>query len=1137
MKSSTSFFNLYARATSIAVIGLFTCTIAASQTYTNRTPNSAIPEPQSRAKEKADDIVSLSPDKIVSLLRQEAGLLLQVKKELVKQAYAQGRILGAEDLTDESLFRLIEQDERVRITATREIEERGYISVNPTREEVQAQNEKRYATKWVREKAGRRRGVPDRVSNPEGRAVGNRPVAPSYTAPLPEPEYLPAPLSPQYPAANARRQLVSSRTQAPDYLGAEPGTLSRASRTQTEQLPEMGAPVSRDGWAEPQQGRMPDSTIPGSVVRSPAAPNPTDTMERSRPSLASGPGIQTSWSSNTPAAYHLPHPYSDLPSFYDLHWKYSRRSSRLARFGEEVFRNRTGELDELPADIPAGRDYVVGPGDGLTIELWGGVSQRLQRVIDREGRLSLPEAGPIQVAGRNLGELQQLVQTVMRTQFHDVQADVSLSRLRTVHIYVVGDVERPGAYDVSSLSSLLNALYLAGGPTPQGSMRVLGHYRDKQLVQRVDLYDLLLHGIRSSVQRLEPGDVVQVSPLGAQVAIEGMVRRPAIYELNGETNLADVLELAGGVLPSASLRHVDVERTEVSHGLTRLGVDIPEDADRSATEKQLSGFTIKDGDKIKISPVLPHADKTVYLDGHVFRPGKFAYHEGMQVRDLIHSYDDLLPEPSVQHAEIIRLNPPDYTPTVLTFNLANALAPGEDQTLVLKPFDTVRIFSRFDFEDPPVVTVSGEVRDPGDHLTNGAIHLRDAIYLAGGATPDTLLEDAQIFRNSSDGKLRVISVNLAKALAGDENENLLLAPKDRVVVHPNPTKSNPPMVTIQGEVANPGKYPLDLDMTAAALVRLAGGFQRGAYTQAADLTSHNFSQGKRLLTEHRKIAIAEALEGRPDSDVRLHDGDVLTIGRLEGWKDLGATVTLQGEVVHPGIYGIDDGERLSSVIERAGGLRAGAYPYGTVFERAQVRELEEKNRAVLIREVQDQEPSLVLAPDNEPQQKAAKQAVLQQWKGTLEQLQNTPPPGRLVIHISSDLKRWANSSADIPVRAGDFVYVPKKPNMIVVNGSVYNPTAISFKPGKDTGWYLQQAGGPTAMANKKAMFVIRADGSVAGGSGGLFSGGVERTALQPGDMVVVPEKAFSTNTHWKTTLEGAQLASAVGIAIQVARSF
>ncbi len=456
---------------------------------------------------------------------------------------------------------------------------------------------------------------------------------------------------------------------------------------------------------------------------------------------------------------------------------------------------------------------------------------------------------------------------------------------------------------------------------------------------------------------------------------------------------------------------------------------------------------------------------------------------------------------------------------------------------MLKPFDTIRVFGRFDFEDPPVVTVTGEVRDPGDHITNGATYLRDAVYLAGGATPDALLSDAQVFRKTDDGKLEVLSVDLSKALAGDPKDNVLLEPKDRIFIHKNLSKLDPATVLIQGEVGRPGKYPLGDNLTAAGLVRLAGGLKRGAFTEEADLTRYDIQQGTQVVGEHMSVPLAKALADEPDTDVRLHDGDVLTIRQLAGWNDIGATIDVKGEVVHPGTYGIQEGERLSSILARAGGLRGNAYPYGAVFERVQVRELEEKNRGQLIRELQDQGAVLRQAPDTDPDQKKAKEAALQQWQSALDRLQNTPPAGRLVIHISSNPKRWVNTAADIQVRAGDSIYVPKRPNTVIVDGSVYNPTGITYKPGRSAGWYLQQAGGPTNMANKKAIFVIRADGSVAAGSGGLFSGGVDKSALRPGDMVVVPEKAFSANSRFKSILEGSQIAYAVGIAIQVARTF
>jgi len=290
-------------------------------------------------------------------------------------------------------------------------------------------------------------------------------------------------------------------------------------------------------------------------------------------------------------------------------------------------------------------------------------------------------------------------------------------------------------------------------------------------------------------------------------------------------------------------------------------------------------------------------------------------------------------------------------------------------------------------------------------------------------------------------------------------------------------------------------------------------------------------EGRKLEADHHYIDIAKAMSGTPDTDVRLRDGDVLSIRQMAGWNDVGASVTLQGEVVHPGTYGIHEGERLSSMLERVGGLRPSAYAYGAILQRVQVRQLEEGTRAQLISNVQAEGASLQSGGD------PSKAAAAAQWQATLRQLQNTPPTGRLVVHISNDINRWKNTPADVELRAGDVLIIPKQPNFVMINGAVYNPTAITFRSGKSAGWYLSQAGGPTTVANKKAIFVIRANGSVVGNSGGMWSGSVLSTELRPGDMIVVPEKALGGSNAWRNILQASQLVSSVGIAVQVARGF
>ncbi len=755
------------------------------------------------------------------------------------------------------------------------------------------------------------------------------------------------------------------------------------------------------------------------------------------PASAPSPSPTPPEDPNAPSATGRANPYGDLPPARDLYTQLPAPGGLLPRFGLDVFRTGAGN-PEITTDLPVGPDYVLGPGDGLEIDLWGGISQRLTTVVDREGRISLPEAGTLVVAGLTLAQAQERIRNTLLPQFRNVSVDVALRRVRTVRVYVVGDVQRPGAYDISSLSTPLNALYMAGGPTTRGSLRTVRHYRGTQLVRSVDLYDFLLHGIRSDVERLQPGDTILVPPVGPQVTVLGMVRRPAMYELRQEKALSEVLDLAGGVLVAATFTQIKVERIVAHQQRILLSLDVPDATVADGIAQALLAFQVADGDRVTISPIDPYSNRTVYLEGHVVRPGKYPYREGMQLGDLIRSQHDLLPEPAIR-AELIRLQPPDFRPVTTEFNL-DALLAGADP-LELQPFDTVRIFGRYE--------------------------------------------------------------------------------------------NDAPMVSISGEILRPGEYALSKGMTAAALVRRAGSFRRSAYRDQAELSSYVVENGKKILTDRRTIAIGKAVEGDAAADVLLKPRDELLVRPLAGWSQIGSAVKLGGEVEYPGKYSIREGERLSSVLKRAGGFRPEAYPAGAVLERTEVREFQERSRNELVRRIETQGLMTRFAPadaeDKGAEQAALMRAMQQQQQQALANLKSQPVPGRLVVTIGGDISRWENTPADIALRNGDSLYIPKRPDYVIVSGQVYNPTAISFTPGKNAAWYLQRAGGFTEMANKKAVFVVRANGWVVGEKGKALS-----TRLQPGDAVVVPEKIVGGSAAWKHLMNLAQISTAVALVTSVA---
>jgi protein involved in polysaccharide export with SLBB domain len=279
------------------------------------------------------------------------------------------------------------------------------------------------------------------------------------------------------------------------------------------------------------------------------------------------------------------------------------------------------------------------------------------------------------------------------------------------------------------------------------------------------------------------------------------------------------------------------------------------------------------------------------------------------------------------------------------------------------------------------------------------------------------------------------------------------------------------------------------------------------------------------------------LSGNTSEDVPLRNGDVLTVRQVPQWEDLGASVTVRGEVEHPATYGIEPGERLSSVLRRSGGFNPQAYPYGALLIRREVRDLQMKSHLELIERLKTEERYLKALPEADEDQKNAKLTAISETQTTLQQLQSTGPVGRVVIHMPSnpnDLAKFANSPADIQLRNGDELIIPKKNNYVMVSGQVLNPTAVSFLPGRSAKWYLSQAGGLTQVAAKNGVFVIRADGSVISSRNNsvLWSGDPMSAVLKPGDSIIVPEMAPKIGTrNWATLLQAAQVASSLALTV------
>ncbi|HYW69321.1 MAG TPA: SLBB domain-containing protein, partial [bacterium] len=470
----------------------------------------------------------------------------------------------------------------------------------------------------------------------------------------------------------------------------------------------------------------------------------------------------------------------------------------LEQFGYELFSGAPTTF--APAtDIPVSSDYVIGPGDEIHVQLYGKTNLSRDLIVDRDGQVSFPELGPIGVAGLTFNEMKEQVAREVENRMIGVDVSVSMGRLRSIRIFVLGDVFSPGSYTVSGLSTLSNALVASGGVRKIGSLRHVQLKRGGEVITEMDLYDLLIKGDTSDDVRLMPGDVIFIPTIGPLAAVAGEVLRPAIYEMSERMTVRDLIDLAGGLRPTAFTDLIQIERIEAAR---RVTYDLSYD--------EAGDWTLKSGDFIKVYPVRSGDEIAVFLEGNVVRPGKREFFEGMRLLDLVPSTDDLLPETFFSYGLIERESDINRESEYLAFDLGAALLDSVlDANIGLAPRDRIYVFHRAHFRDIPRVSVRGEVRSPGLYEFKKDMRVLDLVLAAGGLTPDAWLGEAELFRTEPKTmQVYRLPVDLERVIGNDPTENTVLWDMDELAVHSIWEFREDDSVEILGEVSAPGTYPL-----------------------------------------------------------------------------------------------------------------------------------------------------------------------------------------------------------------------------------------------------------------------------------------------------------------------------------------
>jgi len=683
----------------------------------------------------------------------------------------------------------------------------------------------------------------------------------------------------------------------------------------------------------------------------------------------------------------------------------------LEQFGYELFAGSPTTF--APAtEIPVPVDYVIGPGDQVRIQFFGKETASYDLYVSRDGILQVPELGPLPVAGQSFDELKTTIRQKVADQMIGIEAFVSLGELRSMRIFMLGDVNRPGAYTVSSLSTMTNALFVSGGIRPIGSLRNILLKRAGEVVATLDLYDLLLNGDTSSDARLQSGDVIFVPPVGSLVGVAGEVRRPAIYELKNETSISDAIAMAGGFTAQAYPSLSQVERIS-PEGLKKL-IDI------NLNNEESKRFSTKNGDTIRIYSSLDRVENFVRLSGAVERPGDYEWSEDQRISDILTNIEQLLPEADLEYALVVSRNPISGETSTRSFSLEQLFqGNGSGHDLRLEPKDRILVFDGTDVERSGLAPIIQQLKAQG----------------------------------TSEAPQKIVS--------------------------------------IEGRVRHPGEYPLDRSMNASDLLRAAGGFTEDAYTLQAELI--RFEDNNNTLRDSFLIPLnLSRLSESQSNDIELQEFDQVYVKRIPEWTEK-ETITLSGEIRFPGEYTIERGETLSNIIERAGGLTELADPDSAIFMRESLRVQEAANLSKLRERLSSDIAAASIQSD------AITLDGVDTAQSLLDQLENTHAVGRLVINLPSIL----DGLEDIDVKNGDHLILNRHPQAVTIIGSVNYPTSHLFQNGLNQNDYISLSGGLTKKADKRQIYVVKANGQVHIDQRSRFfpKGGI---SIEAGDTIVVP---------------------------------
>ncbi|AGA80586.1 SLBB domain-containing protein [Echinicola vietnamensis] len=549
-------------------------------------------------------------------------------------------------------------------------------------------------------------------------------------------------------------------------------------------------------------------------------------------------------------------------------------------FGYGLFHNK--KLNFSPnLNIPTPQSYVIGTGDQLLIDIYGDSQQSYDLSVNPEGRVYIPNVGPINVGGSTIQAATARIKRELSSIYADLNSSnprtfmqIRLGNIRSIQVAMVGELQNPGDYTLPSFASVFNALYAAGGPNRQGSFRNIRVFRDSRQIAEVDVYEFLMNGNQQQNVRLQDNDVIMVPAVETRVEVQGPVRREGLFEIQADEDINDLIRYAGGFKSEAYTGRVAVRRVSDQ---AREVADVSKEA--------FGSFKVKDGDIFLIGKKLERFENRVQISGAVFHPGEFALFEGMTVKDLIDKAEGLRGEAFLNRATLYRTQQ-DMTLEIVPVDV-KGVVNGTAQDIILQREDVLHIPSKYDLKEEYYVKISGEVNRPGAFAFADNMTVEDLVLKAGGfkeSASDAYIEVARRVKDRTNGQIaEIFTIDIDENLEIDSgDEEVVLEPFDHIIIRRSPGFQREKMVRVEGEVNYPGQYTISTaNERISDLLKRAGGMNQFAYAKGAKLIRRTEYFVPKSDNEVRSENLREVKENLVKEEGKNTEAEVNMLNRID----------------------------------------------------------------------------------------------------------------------------------------------------------------------------------------------------------------------------------------------------------------